>query len=171
MAAPIPGLEVPSWWANVLMTIVGLLLLVTSRSKNRNPPSCPASLKVLVIIVDKALLPDPARPWIHSILCSPLASFAQSTTKFKISVLVFGRYPVRIDASIVTGSILSRISWPSVHVSWYRPLIWKYLVRKSHLLNILIWSQPTWLKVELLASVLLAWEKAMANRLRLQGQA
>ena len=115
MTAPIFGSEVPSWWDNVLTTIVGLLLSVTSRSKNRNAPSCPESLKMLAIVVDKAFLPDPARPWIHSILRWLLVSFAQSMTDFKISVLILGRQPTRLEASILAGSSLSRMSWPPVY--------------------------------------------------------
>ena len=99
------------------MTTPGLLLSVTSRPKSRNAPSRPESLKVLAIVVAKALLPDPARPWIHNIFCSLLASFAQSATNSNISVLVLGRHSVRLEASILTGSSFSRMSRPSVYPS------------------------------------------------------
>jgi hypothetical protein len=96
------------------MTVVGSLLSMTSRSKNKNAPSCPESLNMLAIVVVKVLLPDPASPWIHSIFCSLLVLFAHSTTNLRISFLVFGRHSVRLEGSMLAGCSLSRISWPPV---------------------------------------------------------
>jgi hypothetical protein len=60
------------------MTIIGLLLSATLWSKKRKAPIHSESLKLLVIIVDMALLPDPARSCSHSIRCSLPASFTQA---------------------------------------------------------------------------------------------
>src|ERR1700722_8906484 len=61
----------------------------------------------------RVLLPDPARPWSQRTVCWLVRSSTHSTINFKMSALVLGSHPVRVEASILTGSSFSRMSCAS----------------------------------------------------------
>jgi hypothetical protein len=69
---------------------------------------------MFAIVVDKVLLPDPARPCSQSMFWLLAGLFTQSTMNFNMPVRVSVKHSIRLDASIVTGFSLSSASWLSV---------------------------------------------------------
>src|SRR5882762_3969110 len=88
------------------MMVVGSLLEMTSRSKNKNAPNQPSSRNRFEMVVDTALLPEPARPCIQRTFCSLDGHFTQSSINDSTSNRVPIRHSVRLQASISAGANL-----------------------------------------------------------------